>query len=355
MTLSHRVERGVVLPLVLIIALLLSAAILTFVQRSIVDGMIVRNRDKAAAAEALARGGAQIAFAIAVHDRYAKLMAQLGGSGQAGATLEDVWARAALSPLETEWGGRLVLRIEDAGARLNLNALVPIAREGQEGQPSEEAEEFLVDFLDKILDEFEAQTEEDRLYDSREMARNLLDYIDSDDVAISGRNEDEYYRDQDPPYVAPNRPLLSVDEVALVEGFDAQIVDAMRPYVTVYPLLGQEGINLNTAPPHVLGLIYSGSSGDKRLADEDIVRQIMRKRSESYIICSSSDAADGCVTLSEVGLGEGSIFPESELPMKSRVFIATAEASIDDVTRTVEAVIDVSVKTEPRLLSWRTR
>ena len=101
MTLSHRVERGVVLPLVLIIALLLSAAILTFVQRSIVDGMIVRNRDKAAAAEALARGGAQIAFAIAVHDRYAKLMAQLGGSGQAGATLEDVWARAALSPLES--------------------------------------------------------------------------------------------------------------------------------------------------------------------------------------------------------------------------------------------------------------
>ena len=52
---------------------------------------------------------------------------------------------------------------------------------------------------------------------------------------------------------------------------------------------------------------------------------------------------------------EGSIFPPAKLPMESTVFIVTSRASVDDVTRTVEAVVDVSNKTEPRLLSWRTR
>jgi type II secretory pathway component PulK len=352
---ARQPKRGIVLPLVLIIALLLSAAILTFVQRSIIDGLIVRNRDKAAAAEALARGGVPIAIAILVHDRYAKSLATVEAGANPGATLEDVWAKAAMSPLETEWGGTMELIIEDAGARFNLNSLVPVKREGEEGQPSEEAEEFLVDFIEKILDELEPQTEEERMYDAREMARNLLDYIDDDDVAINGRTEDEYYRSQEPPYVAANRPLLSVEEVAMVEGFDAQIAEAMRPYVTVHPLLGQEGINLNTAPPHVLALTYSGSTGDMRLADEEIVREIMKARDQDYIVCTNKEGADNCTTLSDLGLGEGSIFPTAQLPMVSQVFTVTARASVDDITRTVEAVVDVTTKTEPRLLSWRTR
>ena len=53
--------------------------------------------------------------------------------------------------------------------------------------------------------------------------------------------------------------------------------------------------------------------------------------------------------------GVGSIFPTAQLPMVSQVFTVTARASVDDITRTVEAVVDVTTKTEPRLLSWRTR
>ena len=48
---------GVVLAMVLILALVLSAAVLTFTRRAVIDRMIVRNRENLASAEALARGG----------------------------------------------------------------------------------------------------------------------------------------------------------------------------------------------------------------------------------------------------------------------------------------------------------
>ena len=92
-------------------------------------------------------------------------------------------------------------------------------------------------------------------YDPRELARNLLDYMDSNKEAIGGRTEDDYYMSQNPPHVAPNRPLLSVEDVAMVEGFDKTMMEAMKPYVTVHPFVSTSGININTAKPHVLTLI----------------------------------------------------------------------------------------------------
>jgi type II secretory pathway component PulK len=54
----------VVLLVVLFFALLLSASVVTFLRRSTVDSMIARNRDSAAQADALARGGVRLAEAL---------------------------------------------------------------------------------------------------------------------------------------------------------------------------------------------------------------------------------------------------------------------------------------------------
>jgi hypothetical protein len=186
------------------------------------------------------------------------------------------------------------------------------------------------------------------------MARNLLDYIDTDDTAISGRKENDYYLGLTPQYLAPNRPLLSVEEIALIEGFDVQIAQAMKPYVTVHPLTGGPGINVNTAPAHVLALLYYGNSGDMRLADEDIVRRIMQARLDDRLICTRTELdPDRCIPLSEVGLGEGTIFPEVILPSEPTVFIVRADAKVSQARRSIEAVVDVTNPAEPRLLSWR--
>lgn len=356
-------HQGIILPLVLIMGLLLSAGIFTFVRRSVVDGLLVTNRDDGAAAMALARGGIQIATAVLFQQRYeAQVLAADGGN--AGATLDDFWAQIASSSLETAWGGLLQIEIEDAGARLNLNALVPHylptedqdenEEASQESQASEEAQEFLREFLIKVISEVEPSPGSEVTYDPRELARNLIDYLDADDVAISGRNEDDYYRDQDPAYKPANGPMLSVEEVAMVEGFDVRLAEAIKPYITVYPLLGDSGININTAPSHVLAIIYSGSSGDMELAQEGVVFDIMKLRETGRFVCTQTESdPENCVSLSEVGLGTGAIFPPVTLPQTALVFRVTSRGQVNEVIREIEAVIDLTDRESPQLLSWR--
>ncbi|MCS5634900.1 MAG: general secretion pathway protein GspK [Myxococcota bacterium] len=345
-------KRGIVLPMVLIVGLLLSASIFSFLRRSMIDSMLARNREHAAAAEDLARGGISIATAVVFQDRFAKVMGLMRNQ-HPGASLNDLWARVGESPLLTSWGGSLRITIEDAGSKLNLNALVPVGKTEEESQPSEEAENFLVEFLEKVIGESKGEIDVAG-YNPRELARNLLDYMDSDDVGISGKRENDYYAEQVPSYRPSNGPLLSVEEIALVEGFDARIASRIAPYVTVYPLLGEAGINANTAPPHVLAILQHGSGGDMRLADVDIVRSILKIRQEGRIVCNETQSdSERCVSLSEVGLGTGSIFPPVELPQKATVFRVMAEATVEEVVRRIEAVIDISDREHPQLLSWR--
>ena len=355
MSMGSRIDnRGIVLPMVLIVGLVLSASIFTFLRRSMVDSMLAQNREHLAAAEGLARGGVSIATAVVFHHRFSGLMGQLNNR-HPGTSLSDLWAQVGVHSLQTAWGGRLEVTIEDAGSRLNLNALVPAGKTVEESQPSEEAEEFLVQFFEKVIDESVGSLAGET-YEPREMARNLLDYLDADDVGISGKPENAYYADQIPPYSPPNGPLLSVDEIALIEGFDARIAKRIKPYATVFPLLGEAGINVNTAPAHVLAIIQHGSSGDMRLADEDIVRSILDRRDQDRIVCTQTESdPERCITLSEVGLGTGSIFPPAELPQEAMVFRVTSVATVQSVVRQVDAVIDISDRENPQLLSWRVR
>ena len=84
---------GVVLPLVLIIGLLLSASVFAFVRGSLIDTMIVRNRDAASRAESLARGGLRIGVGLVFNDRVSKAREFLATGRASGTSLDDLWAR----------------------------------------------------------------------------------------------------------------------------------------------------------------------------------------------------------------------------------------------------------------------
>ena len=74
-------QRGVVLMAVLVFALLLTTSVASFTHRAVIDAMISRNRDAAAEAEALARGGARLAAAMLVSDRVNELTNPLALQG----------------------------------------------------------------------------------------------------------------------------------------------------------------------------------------------------------------------------------------------------------------------------------
>lgn len=346
---ARRGERGLVLAAVLFFVLLMVGAVATFMRRATVDGMIARNRDAAAGAEALARGGVQLAIALLLQDRLDEAETDFRSD-----TREELWAQVGSVQLRMPDGGELVLRIEDAGARLSLNALFA------EGAPRDDKTELLLAALfEKVIGEMPGRPEEKR-YDPQELAWNLIDWVDADDLRLRGGPEDAYYQEQRPPYRPANRPLLSLDELALVEGFDRELVEALRPYVDVYPWVGGDGINPNTAPSYVLALLYHGVSGDYRLADEDTVRAVLDIRGQDGILCairSDASAAGGepgaeeCVAVGEAV--EGEIYPPPT--WTTDVFRVRAEAAYGDVRRAVEAVVDRSDVTEPKLLAWSVR
>ena len=324
--------------MVFVFAVLLISSVFTFARRAVLDTTIVANRDATARAEALARGGVRLGIALLLEDRLRETAADLRVE-----TRFDAWARAEALELPVDVDARLQIRVDDAGARLNLNALF------LEGEPVDVAEILLVDLFDRVIDE--ADLRAGGAHDAGELARNLIDWIDADNVAVRGGFEDDAYQLRDPPYRAANRPVLSLDELRLVEGFDGTFVDALEPYVGVFPWAGGDGINPNTAPPWVLGLLYAGEGGDFRFVSVDAVEDLVRLREQGAVFCAAVADDPDCTPISDVLPGQ--IFPAPT--WTTDVFVISAEARVRDVRRTVEAAVDRSDPAAPLVLSWRVR
>jgi len=87
----------------------------------------------------------------------------------------------------------------------------------------------------------------------------LKDWLDSDSNTRPNGAEDNEYLALPTPYRAANQPLQSVDELRLVRGFSAEVVQKLRPWVTVLPMppaatVGTT-INVNTAAALVLSAL----------------------------------------------------------------------------------------------------
>jgi type II secretory pathway component PulK len=341
-------RRGFVLVVVVFFTVLLFSGIATFLRRSTLDAAIVRNRDFAARAEALARGGVRLAIVLLQQD----LLEEQAQRSPAAETRSDLWAQADQLEVATEDGGTLRLHVEDVAARIPLNALVPADGTGEDAGASETSDpgrlqEFLAIFLEKVIAEMPGRPEQ-KPYDPRELAANLIDWLDADDVTPRGEPEDAWYQQQDPPYrTPPEHALLSVDELALVRGFDAPLVEALRPYVSAFPLAGG-GVNPNTAATWVLASLEIGGPLGARLADEDFVKRIAKCREQGPI-------CEGCgQTLADCGLEVGAN-PIPSFAFKSDVFRIEARAEYGDVRRAVEAVVSRRDPASPEILAWRVR
>jgi type II secretory pathway component PulK len=357
----------------------LVTAVYAFQHRAIIDTTIATNRIEAAEADALARGGLRLAEVILTLVRAGQSGAQPSGGGDlpgqssadeallgsgTSAETDALWQGIGTTPLRIDETRSLRIEIEDEGAKLNLNALVPPApavegeedRDDDEGtEASEEAVEYLSEAMQSIIDGMEARPE-GRAYDAQSIAENILDFIDGDRVAVNGRAEDEYYRRQDPPYHAWNQPLLSIDQLGLVEGIDPPLLEELRHYVTVHPIGSQNGINLNRAEPWVLKLLYNGTSGNMRLIDERLVEDIYRLRQSGKLLCEQSGDDSRCVPPDEVGNGElanGNLYPAVSLPTNPVAFRVRVTAQVGAIERRLEAIYDTRPADGPWLLSWR--
>ena len=225
-------QQGVVLLIVLFFALLLTSSIATFTRRTLIDASVARNRDAAARAEALARSGIRLGKSVLIMDRIQEEATQ-----QAIDSQQDAWSQLAGIEIPAGDGASLKIKIEDSGMLFNLNSIFDYA---DGGAAYAETDLFLDAFFEKVIDEMKIPPGE-KVYDIGELTEALMDWVDADGARLKGGLEDTYYQLQQPPYKAANGPLMSVDDLFLIEGFDHQLVEALRPYITVAPFAGGGG------------------------------------------------------------------------------------------------------------------
>jgi len=102
----------------------------------------------------------------------------------------------------------------------------------------------------------------------------LLDWVDQDELTHLSGVESEYYESLDPPYQSKNAMLDTVDELALIKGFDEKlpesevtIYQALSEHLTTYPT--DNKININAASHNEM----MGIGIDDQLANEIIAQR----------------------------------------------------------------------------------
>jgi type II secretory pathway component PulK len=341
-------EEGIVLLLVLVLVVVAISTAYALSKTSLIEVLATRQSAQYTRADLLARSGIGLAERALMDD-----LTEGTDLTRAVESDLDAWALLSHQDIELPGGAVLRVRIHDAGNKININSLID-ADGKRIGETSKSFLKAVFAHLRDTAPEFKgSSTLGDQQID--DLSDAILDWLDKDDETRVGTPEPEYYveikKAKSPPL---NRPLFSLDELAPVPGMDPLLLEALKAYFTPYPMFpGSDGggVNLNTAPAHVLALIYHGVADDQRLLDQRDVFEILKKRSEGRVFCAMA-AKDPCTTFSEtVGIPEGeAIFPA--LTFTSRVFSIDSEATVGDTRACVHSVIDRSTGGEPTTLYY---
>lgn len=212
-------ERGMVLLLVLLVIALLATLLIEFSYATLVDLRLAETFRDSTRATYLARGGIVVGQVLRQED--------VNGYD----ALSENWAQGV--PGYPVADGLLSVDMEDLGGRIDLNRLVTSAGN---------VDVLVKDRYRRLLVELDAANP-DLLIDS------LVDWLDADSDRQPYGEEGGAYRAANPPYRCRNGKLESIDELPLVQGYDAALVAKLRPHVTVY---GGARVNVNTASREVL-------------------------------------------------------------------------------------------------------
>ncbi|QEM69899.1 general secretion pathway protein GspK [Geobacter sp. FeAm09] len=304
-----RGEKGFALVLTLVVTALMVAAAVELIHQVYVDTSLNRSFRDGQQASILAESSAYGGMAL-----LKTLLAK-----QSYTSLSDTWALPF--KMDDEIGRIEIITTEESG-KINLNALV-------------QSNNVINDDTLAVLKRLGAQL------DIPESAWNALaDWLDNDDVPRSGGAETTYYKSLSPSYAARNGSLATVNELSLVKGFTADVVNKLKPFVTVYPnkaggLGTSVAVNVNTAPKEVLMALDSSITAS-------VAERIMEERRLTpFKAIGELSRVDSRLAASLAKTGK----------VQGKVFRITAKGFVKEAARTVEAVVNVDGTTE--ILSWQ--
>lgn len=218
-------QHGVALLTILLMvamATILASSLLMKQQRLIREASILLRQDQATQ------------YALAGERFLVELLVADQQSGANTDYLGELWAQPT-PPYPVE-DGFVSGQLTELSGRFNVNNLY------HDGQPDEQA----VAVFGRLLSQVGL---------SADLADAVLDWQDPDDTITGAAGaEDSFYQGQQPSYRAANRPLMSVQELQLIRGFEsAEAFELIEPYISAVPAFAP--INLNTAQAPVLAAL----------------------------------------------------------------------------------------------------
>ncbi|GBD96308.1 general secretion pathway protein K [bacterium BMS3Abin06] len=197
-------------------------------------------------------------------------------------------------------GAFLSIKVEDENSKFNINSII---------YPNGMTNEKALSSLKKLLE---------YLNINPNLSLVIADWIDPDKEPRLPDSED----------VAKNTFLWSVDELKLIEGMmDKNIFGKISPYITVY---GNNQVNINTAALPVLVCLSPDMT-------EALAKQIIDYRETTPFEKASS-------IVNVPGFEAIGIKILNRITVKGSNFRVTAKATVDEITRVIESVMDTSMK-----------
>jgi general secretion pathway protein K len=274
-------DRGSALVIVLLLVAMITALVVEFAYEIYADTAAADNWANAQRASLIAKSGQTFS---------SEFLKEIPGY--------DYTSTRELSlpvPLDFGRDSYLILNAEDENAKLNINMVAD--------------NRTYFDILKRLLEYLKIDPD---------LASYIADWIDTDSDPRLGNSEDN----------AKNSLMWSLDELKYIDGLTAEDIAKLKPFLTVY---GDGIININTAQFPILISLHADMT-------ETLAQNIIDYR--EYTPFKDKDALTNVSGMS-FSIRSG-MFSYSKV--KSNCFRISAVATSNDITRTVESVMDTDLK-----------
>ncbi len=232
----------------------------------------------------------------------------------------------------------LTIKIIDESAKFNLNNLfTPVDPDAPPGDP------WSISWREGFKGLLEALDLDPGL------SWAVMEWLDPNDQIEQPTEfsaEDNDYLLEDPPYRTANRLMEDISELALLKGFDEEVIEKLRPYVTALPSYGAK-VNANTCEPELFQTLFvfnpnagaSASNVGNHLTSgdaESIVTQLDRTGSDGIPITGTFKQ-----TFNDVMKGFGNIRPREQAFFgdRSSYFKIISQIKVGDISYGVESLV----------------
>lgn len=168
--------------------------------------------------------------------------------------LGQAWAKGKfVFPIE---GGQLSGEVIDMSTCFNVNSLL-FKKKNQNDPPGSQAgtpqagtpgtnlppgAQLLSKVFERTLDDVQVTPDA--------LVATLIDWLDEDNEPFGNDGAEDYqYTALQLPYRVGNGPLGAISELRTIKGFDADVYNAVRPFLCALPDVEYARINMNTLPP----------------------------------------------------------------------------------------------------------